>query len=117
MFIWGPPCRKITLPSSIRWASLSGGMRLSTGCRTRSSNVASSTSGIDRASVSRSMSGQLNRTYRTTIVTSSTEKSHLAYVEARVAFIRHKWKRGVDEKQVDDSDDPGCLPNAGAVQS
>src|ERR1051325_679253 len=48
-------------------------MRLSTGCRTPSSNVASSTFGIDRASVSRSMSRQLNRTYRTRIVTSSTE--------------------------------------------
>jgi L-alanine-DL-glutamate epimerase-like enolase superfamily enzyme len=36
MFSRRPPCRKTTSPSSIPWASRSGGIRLSTDCRTRS---------------------------------------------------------------------------------
>ena len=73
MFRWRPPCRKTTSPSSILWASRSGGVKLSRDCPTQSPKVASSTFGTGPVSASRSMSRQLNPTYQTRIVTSSTE--------------------------------------------
>src|ERR1035437_407126 len=91
MFRWRPPCRKTTSPSSIRWASLNGGMTLSTGCRTRSSNAASSMFGTGRVSVSHSKSQQLKRAYRTRIVTSSTKTrvpQRLRF--CRVIFVRQQ---------------------------